>query len=162
MTMKGIFVNETGGICYAKMLVQGYKTIETRNRNMLRHLVGERVAVIRTQRDQNPLVLGYITIESSSFCKADDFHRYDNQHCVPVGSRHDCQNGKGKWFYHVTDAETCQPYPLPHSAVRHGRSWAEWDDITDAMSWSEAAADTMTDDEWSHLHDGEEQKHELF
>lgn len=124
--MKGIFVNETGGIRYATMLVCGHKTIETRNRNMLRDLVGERVAVIRTRRDHNPMILGYVTITSSSFCKAEDFHKYDNDHLVPVGSLRDCQNGKGKWFYHVTDAKRCQPYPLPSSAVRHGRSWCEF------------------------------------
>ena len=124
--MKGIFVNEDGGVRYAWAIVGGLKTIETRSRNMLSALVGERVAIIRTHRHSNPIVLGYATISGSSFCKAADFQRFWTEHLVPVGSQYDATD-KGKWFYHMTDAERCTPYPLPSSAVRHGRSWCEWE-----------------------------------
>ena len=38
--MKGIFVNERGGGFYARWIVDGNKTIETRNKDMLSALVG--------------------------------------------------------------------------------------------------------------------------
>lgn len=124
--MYGIFVNERGCIPYPFLLVCGYKTIETRNKNMLSALVGKRVAVIRTGRGRTPTVIGYVTITGSTFCKAEDFDKYFNQHCVQPGSAYAPQNGRGKWFYFCSDAETCDHFPLPKDAVRHGRSWCEF------------------------------------
>ena len=49
-----------------------------------------------------------------------------DQHLIPPGSCFDA-TGRGKWCYKMADAETCEPYPLPASALRHGMSWAEWD-----------------------------------
>ena len=121
--LKGIFVNDSG-IRYAAAIVGGYKTIETRSRNMLSALVGSRVAIIQTGRGA-PVVIGYATITASAFCPSDRFSDYFGQHLVPPGSRYD-SNGRGKWFYYLSDAETCTPYPLPADAVRHGRSWCEF------------------------------------
>ena len=123
--MKGIFVNENGGIRYAKMIVNGYKPIETRPRNMLRDLVGERVAVVRTRRGKNPMVLGYVTIYRADFCPAEFFDAYRDLTLIPKGSAYDC-NGRGKWFYFLSNANPCDPFPLPGNAVRHGRSWCEF------------------------------------
>lgn len=123
--MKAIFVNENGCVPYAHALVQGYKTDETRSRDMLSALVGERVAVARTKRGKAPLVVGYVTITEKTFCNAEDFAALYNRHLVPSGSAYDAR-GKGKWLYHVADPEECTPYPLPSSAVRHGRSWCEF------------------------------------
>ena len=123
--MIGIFVNENG-VRYAYAIVHGYKTIETRNRNMLSALIGKRVAVIRTKRNCNPLVVGYVTIESCFFCKANDFGKIWKEHLIPTGSQYDCNNGRGKWCYRLSDAEKCDPFELPSSAIRHGRSWCEF------------------------------------
>ena len=123
--MKGIFVNENGCIPYAEAIVNGYKTIETRSRNMLSACVGENVAVIRTRRGRKPEIVGFVDIVSSEFCHADEFDKYFNQHCVPPQSKYAC-HGKGKWFYHLENAEAFFPQPLPSSAVRHGRSWCEF------------------------------------
>lgn len=123
--MKGIFVNENGGIHYAQAIVSGYKDIETRKKNMLKNLVGQRVAVVCTHRGKNPVVLGYVDIVESSFCKAEDFDKYFNRHGVPNNCGYYC-NGTGKWFYYLANAEKCEAYPLPANAVRHGRSWCEF------------------------------------
>lgn len=123
--MYGIFVNETNSMPYARLLAAGVKTIETRNRNMLSVLVGKRVAIVRTMRDRNPVVLGYVTITRSMFCNAEDFGKYENQHFVQPTSKY-APNGRGKWFYFCEDAEKCVPFPLPANAVRHGRSWCEF------------------------------------
>lgn len=123
--MRGIFVNENGGIPYAAAIVQGIKPIETRSRDMLRSLVGERVAVIRTRRGKTPTVMGYVDIVAKAFCHADEFDRYREQTLIPPNSAYDV-NGKGKWFYHLANAERVNGFPLPSDAVRHGRSWCEF------------------------------------
>lgn len=123
--MKGIFVRETRrGVPYAYAITAGIKTIETRSRNMLRQLVGERVEIIRTGKGPATIV-GRATITGAFFCPLDQFDALRDQHLIPPGSCFDA-TGRGKWCYEMADAETCEPYPLPASALRHGMSWAEW------------------------------------
>lgn len=127
--MYGIFVNERGAGRYATWLANGSKTIETRSRDMLRKLVGKRVAIVKTHRNTvpfcGPVVIGYVTITREWFCPAADFQQYFRQHLVQPGTAYDA-SGRGKWFYFCADAEMCEPYPLPRDAVRHGRSWCEF------------------------------------
>lgn len=129
--MKGMFVNESGGVHYALMLAHGLKTIETRNRDMLSALVGERVAVIRTRHGKTPQIVGYVTITRKAFCKAEDFDKYfenrvNGSHFVLPQSRFYPHDGRGKWFYFCEEAEACAPCAIPENAVRHGRSWCEF------------------------------------
>lgn len=105
--------------------MQGYKTIETRNKNMLSECIGERVAVIRTRNGKNPIVIGYVDIIIATFCGKDEFPLHYDEHLIPPGSKYDVR-GKGKWFYWLENPDTCKPYPLPKDAVRHGRSWCEF------------------------------------
>ena len=96
--MKGIFVNENGCVHYADLIVSALKPIETRSRDMLGDLVGERVAIIRTRRNERPTIVGYATISYKVFCPVTLFSSYFNEHFVPENSSYDC-HGKGKWFY---------------------------------------------------------------
>lgn len=123
--MYGIFVNEDGGVPYAAAIVQGLKTVETRNRNMLKRLVGERVAVIRTRRNSRPTIVGYVDIVRDEFCPVTLFEMYRDETLIPPGSSRDVR-GRGKWFYRLANAEQADPCPLPSNAVRHGRSWCEF------------------------------------
>ena len=123
--MYGIFVNENGGVRYAEAIVRGYKPIETRSRNMLKALVGGRVAVVRTRRGASPTVIGYVDIVDAYFCPADRFDKFRDLTLIPSGARYDV-NGRGKWFYDLGNAEECEAYPLPSDAVRHGQSWCEF------------------------------------
>lgn len=125
MLLRGMFVNEDGGVRYAWAIVHGNKKAETRTRDMLKRLVGQRVAVIRTRRGKNPEVVGFVTITRKEFVKKEDFAGLFNLHLVPPGSGRDCTRS-GKWFYYLEDPEPCDPYPLPADAVRHGRSWCEF------------------------------------
>ena len=125
--MVGIFVNENGGIRYASLIVNGLKPVETRSRNMLGKLLGYRVAIVRTCRGKNPVVIGYATIDRAEWycqkiCNSEEMRKYT---CIPEGSAYDA-GPKGKWFYWMKDPEVCEPYPLPENAVRHGRSWCEF------------------------------------
>ena len=92
---------------------------------MLAQLVGKRVAIVRTHREKSPHIVGYVTITGKAFCKAEDFDKYFNQHYVSPVSKY-APSESGKWFYYCADAESCDPYPLPKDAVRHGRSWCEF------------------------------------
>lgn len=125
--MKGMFVNSNGCVPYAEAIVEGVKTIETRNRNMLDKLVGEQVAVVRTRRGKRPTIVGYVYVKFSKFLSPETFEIYRDDTLIPAGSKYDC-NGKGKWCYFLRDAERCEPYPLPENAVRHGISWVEFEE----------------------------------
>lgn len=122
--MKGFFCN--GKLDpFPKWICQRWKTIETRQRDMLHDLVGERVAVVETGLRQGPMVIGYVDVIGSFFCSAEQFDSYRRETMIPAGSPFDCK-GSGKWFYQLANAEFCTPYPLPENTIRHGRSWCEF------------------------------------
>lgn len=127
--MKGIFINEDG-VKYAELIVSGRKIIETRTRNMLKPVVGERVAIISTSRGRKPLVIGYANIQNYSFCPITLLDGWRDLTLIPKGDTYDKlgkRNGRqGKWFYEMFRPERCNPYPLPENVIRHGRSWCEW------------------------------------
>lgn len=123
--MYGIFVNENGCIPYARAIAQGIKPIETRSRNMLKALVGQRVAIIRTRRGERPTIVGYAVIKDAEFHTAEALDYLRDLTLIPKGSKYDC-TGRGKWCYIMGEAEECEPYELPSSAIRHGRSYAEF------------------------------------
>lgn len=110
---------------YPELICLQQKTIETRRKNMLRRLVGERVAIAETGGRNGPVIIGYADVIGSFFCSSADFDKYREQTMIPPGDEYDCK-GPGKWFYQLANAEFCTPYPLPSSAIRHGRSWAEF------------------------------------
>ena len=131
--MYGIFINEDD-IPFALLIGQGKKTIETRTKDMLGKLVGERVALISTSKKRMPLIVGYATITAKQFvpeCMLDSTEARTLTH-IPKGSKYDkyvynknayCY---GKWCYVMRWPEVCQPSPLPLEAVRHGRSYCEF------------------------------------
>ena len=124
--VKGFFCESTKQYPFAFMMGAGYKTIKTRNKNMLSALVGERVAIVETRKGKLPLVVAEVDVIGVSFCPFEEFHKYDGQHRVQAGSKYDC-SGKGKWFYHLANPVFLNnPYTLPEWTVRHGRSWCEF------------------------------------
>ena len=138
--MKGMFVN-SDGIKYAEAIVGRFKTIETRNRNTLGPLVGERVAVVRTGRGKCPMVIGDVFVVSAQPMGRDGFEIYRDWTLIPPGSKYDCPEGGKKWMYFLAQAEACEPYPLPANAVRHGRSWCEWDGAEEEYPFEEEYVD---------------------
>lgn len=133
MKMKGIFVHDYPDEDYAFSIVSGRKDIETRNKNMLGGLVGERVAVVRTLHGALPIVVGYVTIERAEWKSREwlDTHRQNTM--IPPVSKFDC-TGSGKYCYFLKDAVECRAYFLPADAVRHGRSWCEFE-LTGEPEW---------------------------
>lgn len=123
--MYGIFVNEDGGIRYAEAIVKGYKRAETRSRNMLRALEGERVAIIRTKRNKKPTIIGYADLVRWEFCPWSLWGGTYADTLIPPGSKYDI-SGRGKYLYYFENPQECEPYELPDNAIRHGRSYAEF------------------------------------
>jgi predicted transcriptional regulator len=130
--MKGVFINDDsrvrygwGHLTYVEAIMAGIKTIETRSKNMLRSLVGERVAVVSTGRGRKPMVVGTVYISDAEFIEADIWDMYREDTLIPYGSKYD-NKGKGKWGYILEDAQECEAFPLPANAIRHGRSWCEF------------------------------------
>ena len=123
MLIPGIFINDSH-TPFTDYILRGWKTAETRSRDMLRLLVGKRIAIVRTGIGRATIV-GYATISEKEWVSAEEFPNRQNQTCVIPGSRFDCK-GKGKWLYHLTDVESVGPYPLPKNAIRHGMSWCEF------------------------------------
>ena len=122
--MKAAFINGRL-VPYPEYICQRLKTIETRQKDMLSALVGERIAIVETGRSRVPMVVGYADMVGKFFCSATDFDKYREQTMIPAGSAFDVK-GSGKWCYMLENAEPCKPYPLPSSAIRHGRSWCEF------------------------------------
>lgn len=121
----GIFVNSDGCVPYADAIVSGIKPIETRGKDVLWRLDGCRVAVVKTRRGKNPTIVGYVTINGRMFCESKYWESYRSATLIPKGSKYDC-HGKGKWLYYLENPQKCEPYALPKDAVRHGRSWCEF------------------------------------
>ena len=122
---QGIFVNEDDGVKYAEAIVNGFKTVETRNKNMLSDVVGLRVAIIRTKRGKSPTIIGYADVTSAFRLNGKWLDGNRDKTLIPKGSKYDTGEW-AKWCYFLENAEPCEPYPLPASAIRHGRSWCEF------------------------------------
>lgn len=121
--MFAVYVNNPGCIPYADAIVGGYKPIETRTRDMLGKLVGERVAIIRTGRHRPAEIVGYVTITAKSYHTAAELEDMRDLTLIPPGSMFDC-TGKGKWCYHLSDPESCDPIRLDTlHIVRRNRSF---------------------------------------
>ena len=120
-----IFVRQTNAIPYADAIVQGYKTIETRSRNMLGRFVGKRVFVIRTRSGDKPFIIGSVFISDAQYHSAQELDKMRNKTLIPPGSQFDC-HGKGKWCYTLERPESTEiPIALEFFDIAHkNRSYA--------------------------------------
>lgn len=132
--MIGIYVNSAKSINYAEAIVKGYKTIETRTRDVFKSLFKEsdtiRCGIIDTSR-KVPMLVGYVTLHKGYKVYRDEFRtdKYYNKHLIPEGSKYDIKPGASfKWCYEITDAHSLWTFPqeLPGNIIRHGRSFCEF------------------------------------
>jgi len=93
------------GIHYADLIVDGKKTIETRNGDTLRPYVGKRVAIVRTGAGPAKAI-GEVTIGEPMVANKAKFRAMQSKHMVPEGSMFDITT------------PTKHLYPL-HSPVRY-------------------------------------------
>ena len=117
-TIGAIYVHDTKETPYAMQIIMGDKRIETRTRNVLRRFVGERVLVIRTRSGHKAEVIGSVYLDHCRFLTATEMDAARDRTLIPKGSQFDCQNGKGKYCYYLTDpVEFSEPKPLTDYAV---------------------------------------------
>lgn len=116
MTIPAIYIHSTACVPYAEAIAEGYKTIETRNRDTLGRFVGQRVLVIRTRNHKPAEIIGSVSITGKSFCRKEDFQDLFDQHLVQPGSRYDAAK-RGKWCYSLADAHKQEPVRLSDMTV---------------------------------------------
>ena len=119
--MYGIYINDDL-FPFTLWILVGLKVWETRTRNMLGRLLGNRVAIVSTSRKRKPLIVGYATISEARHIPREDFEFYRGPAMIVKGSKYDCGE-KGKWLYRMSNIEKCEPYALPDNIEKHGRSW---------------------------------------
>lgn len=124
--IKAIFVNNTSatGKTFAYEIVHSNKPLETRKRNMLKHCIGCNVSIIETS-GKIPVIVGTCDIVKAEYKTAAWLNENRHLTLIAKGSKFDVTDG-GKWCYYIENAAPCDPYPLPASAIRHGRSWCEF------------------------------------
>lgn len=94
---------------WTQMILQGIKTVETRNSDSLRPYVGKRVGIIRTGVGRATLV-GYCDLGEPKVYRTNEEFRADQKaHQVPLGSGYDIPPGGVKFGYPVTNVEAVQP-----------------------------------------------------
>lgn len=114
-----IYVHESRAIPYARAVVQGYKPIETRTRDVLKSFVGHRVLVIRTAAGKPSAVVGAVTVTGKTFLSSSALDDARDLTLIPPGSKYDCR-GRGKWCYYLADPEEfSDPIPLDRLNVTH-------------------------------------------
>lgn len=121
MTQYGIYVHNTACVKYADAIVNGYKTIETRSKNVLKQLIGRDIAIIRTASGKKPVIIGYCRIAACRRCSENEFRKLFNNHCVPAGSKYDIKAGGYKYLYFLENCRPCRPQAVPENAKKHGR-----------------------------------------
>lgn len=96
---------------FTKQILDGHKTIETRNSPSLNPYVNQRVGIIRTGKGQAALV-GYATIGEPIFYKhKKEFDRDFDKHLVGKDSPFYITN-QGKWGYPLLDVEKTKERPI--------------------------------------------------
>lgn len=108
--MKAININDRDSP-YTDYILDGIKTVETREKNTLKSLVGQRVGIIRTGCGKAMLV-GYVTI--SDIIKYDSIEKFRddfNRHLVEPDSKYDMK-GSDKYGYVLKNPQRCKPVEI--------------------------------------------------
>ena len=113
---------------FLDMIIRGRKVYETRTRNMLRALVGQRVMLAETGRGR-PVVRCTAVVGTPVVVRSrKEWNRYRRSACIRAGSPFDWMPcTKVKYLYPLSDVVACSPF-TPPEGVRHGRVWMECHD----------------------------------
>ena len=76
------------GLRYADLIVDGHKTLESRNSDTLRPYVGKRVAIVRTG-EGSAKAIGEVTVGQPMVVNKKKFRSMEDQHLVPKSSAFD-------------------------------------------------------------------------
>jgi hypothetical protein len=83
---------------YADLIVDGEKSLESRNTDSLRPYVGQRMAIVRTGEGQAQAI-GEVTVGEPQVVNQQQFRALQDQHLVSEGSTFDIQENGQKYLY---------------------------------------------------------------
>jgi predicted transcriptional regulator len=90
-------------IAYADAIVDGIKTLESRETNSLKPYIGKRVAIVRTGKGKAKAI-GEATIGNPIVVDRLEFRNKYKEHLVVAGSLFDIKSGQVKYLYPMLDA----------------------------------------------------------
>ena len=106
--MKAININDTETL-FTDLILDGLKTIETRNSRSLKSLVGQRVGIISTHKSRKSKLVGYVDITKEIRYDTPTQFRFDfKRHRVKPNSKYDMY-GNVKYGYVLANPERCEP-----------------------------------------------------
>lgn len=112
---KGININDSEQP-FTTQILNGEKTIETRNSPSLHPYVGKKVGIIRTGIGQATLV-GYVVIGKPKFYNNEqEFDKDYNKHLVSKDSDYYITE-KGKWGYPLEDVQSINPHEIKSRGI---------------------------------------------
>lgn len=115
---------------FVSWIMAGLKTLETRNKNTLKNIIGNRVYIAETGLYKRPFVRCLATIGNPIMTdNLKDYNRYRKHTMIKKGSLYDFIPGKKKYLYPLSNVEKINPFFLPDNAVYHGRIFATIDNI---------------------------------
>ena len=112
---------------FVELILSGLKTIETRNRNTLKSLIGKQVYIATTGKGKKPIVYGHCIISGCTVVTDKvTYNRYRKQTQIEKGSCYDfTSETKQKVLYHLDSVKRCTPFTVPDNVIRHGRIYCE-------------------------------------
>lgn len=114
--MKGININDKE-FPFTEWILEGLKTIETRETDSLRSVVGQRVGIIRTGRGKAVLV-GYADITGYVvYGDVGGFRKDYQKHMVQEGCKYDIKPNGIKYGYILENVERCNPTPVTAKGI---------------------------------------------
>lgn len=112
---KGININDSEQP-FTTQILNGEKTIETRNSPSLHPYVGKKVGIIRTGVGQATLV-GYAVVGKPKFYNNEqEFDKDYSKHLVSKDSDYYITE-KGKWGYPLEDVQGTNPYAIKSRGI---------------------------------------------
>lgn len=111
-------------IPFLDLILSGMKAYETRSRDMLRSLVGQRVYLVETGTGPVPMVRASAVIASARSVPFSDVVARRSA-CI-AGTSYDIKPGGTKVFYRLMDVQPVAPFPVPACRINHGRSYTEF------------------------------------
>lgn len=104
----GINVNDSDNP-WSDLILNGIKTIETRNTNSLRSYIGKRVGIIQAGKGKAKLV-GFVTVGNPIvYNTVEEFRKDESKHCVKCNSVYDFPQGGKKYGYPMINPERISP-----------------------------------------------------
>lgn len=123
--MKVVWINSSSApflddICLRR------KPFETRTRNMLGSLVGERVVFAESARGARLARCSGVIRSVRTVTSWDEWDALRPLHRVPADSKYDWKpDTKIKYLYEISNIRVLRPFRIPKGIINHGRTWAE-------------------------------------